>query len=105
WFTMIISNNGPQSIGQLARYFQFGDLFLSPDEYQRVNAWDRKQKELLIDTIFSNFDMPKFYLWKIDKQTLSTGYPDSEAKDLYRDILNTKFTTNSDPNPYVYEVV
>jgi hypothetical protein len=64
---MKITNNGPQSIGQITKHFAHGNLFLSPDEYQRENAWDIHQKKLLIDTIFRGMDVPKFYLWKIDQ--------------------------------------
>jgi len=50
-------------------------------------------------------DIPKLYLWKIDKSTLNTGYPDGETKELYKDILERKFRKNDDPDPYVFEVV
>ena len=102
---MIISSNGPQSIGQIQKQFTTGNLFLSPEEYQRENAWDLPQKQLLIDTIFNGMDIPKFYLWKIDDRTLADGYPCGEAKELYRSILLKKRTENDDTNPYIYEVV
>jgi hypothetical protein len=82
-----------------------GNLFLSPEEYQRENAWDLEQKQLLIDTIFRGFDIPKFYLWRIDSHTLADGYPDGEAKTSYRKILDRKRIDNEDPDPYVFEVV
>lgn len=56
---MKITNSGPQSVGQMADAFELGILFLSPEEYQRENAWDIDQKMLLIDTIFIRFDIPK----------------------------------------------
>jgi hypothetical protein len=55
---MRITANGPQSIGQVARYYHLGNLFLSPVEYQRESAWDLDQKKLLIDTIFIPWRMP-----------------------------------------------
>jgi hypothetical protein len=77
-----ITTNGPQSIGQVVRHYQLGNLFLSPVEYQRESAWDTDQKKLLIDTIFQRMDVPKFYLWKIDRKTLIDGYPRNEAHEL-----------------------
>src|SRR5277367_5157497 len=65
-------------------YFDAGDLFLSPEEYQRESAWGKPQKQLLIDTIFRGMDIPKFYLWKIDDSTLVNGYPDGETKQIRR---------------------
>jgi len=41
---MIITNNGPKTVDQVARHFKVGDLFLSPEEYQRESAWDLDQK-------------------------------------------------------------
>jgi hypothetical protein len=36
---MMVSANGPQNVGQIQKPFIFGNLFLSPEEYQRENAW------------------------------------------------------------------
>ncbi len=102
---MIISSRGPSTVDQVYRHFMGGNLFLSPEEYQRENAWDLDQKQLLIDTIFRGFDIPKFYLWRIDAHTLADGYPDGEAKTSYRKILDRKRIENEDPDPYVFEVV
>ena len=35
---MKITLNGPQSIAQIQRHFSHGNLFLSPEEYQRESA-------------------------------------------------------------------
>jgi 5-methylcytosine-specific restriction endonuclease McrA len=102
---MIISSRGPNTVDQVYRHFLGGNLFLSPEEYQRENAWDLGQKQLLIDTIFRGFDIPKFYLWRIDSNTLVDGYPEGGAKTSYRKILDRKRTENDDPDPYVFEVV
>jgi hypothetical protein len=102
---MKITLNGPQSIAQIAKHFTQRNLFLSPEEYQRENAWDFGQKQLLIDTIFRGLDIPKFYLWKIDQKTLRDGYPDCETKQLYAAILEKKRKDNDDLDPYVFEVV
>jgi hypothetical protein len=96
---------GPQSVQQVQMYFTAGDLFLSPEEYQRESAWGIPQKQLLIDSIFRSWDIPKFYLWKIDDSALTTGYPDGETKQIYREILDRKRRDNDDPSPFVYEVV
>ncbi len=102
---MIITTNGPKTVGQVQRYFQHGDLFLSPVEYQRENAWDLDQKKLLIDTVFLRLDIPKFYLWKIDHKTLANGYPDSAAKEHYKAVLERKRKDNDEADPCVFEVV
>jgi hypothetical protein len=102
---MIISSKGPQNVGQIHKQFICGNLFLSPEEYQRESAWNLPQKQLLIDTVFRGMDIPKFYLWKIDQYTLANGYPEGDAKTLYKDILEKKRKENDDPDPYVFEVV
>ncbi len=104
---MIITANGPQNVGQIKTYFELGELFLSPKEYQREGIWKQSQKQLLIDTIFRGMDIPKLYLWKINEQTLSNNdrYPDGDTKDLYRKVLDDKRKENDDPNPHVFEVV
>lgn len=102
---MKTTTNGPQTIGQISMYFKHGDLFLSPEEYQRENAWDLKQKKLLIDSIFTGFDIPKFYLWKIDQRTLSNGYPDGDMKKYYKKLLEKKRLENDEDDPYIYEAV
>lgn len=70
---MIVTQNGPQNIDQVKTYFECGNLFLSPDEYQRENAWNMGQKQLLIDTIFRGMDIPKLYFWKVDDSTLNSS--------------------------------
>lgn len=102
---MIVTMSGPQSVGQVETHFKHGDLFLSPEEYQREQAWKLAQKKLLIDTIFRKMDIPKFYLWKIDQKTLAEGYPDGETKELYKKILENKRVEYDDPDPYIFEVV
>jgi len=101
----MISSKGPQSVDQMEKHFTHGNLFLSPVEYQRESAWNLPQKQLLIDTIFRNMDIPKFYLWKIDQHTLVEGYPEDNARSLYRQLLEKKRTEDDDPDPYVFEVV
>lgn len=102
---MIITSNGPQSIGNIKRDFERGKLFLSPDDYQTEGRWKLPQKKLLIDTVFRRLDIPKFYLWKIDYATLNEGYPEGETKNKYKKILEKKLIENEDTNAFVYEVV
>ena len=102
---MKITKDGPQSIGQIARHFEHGNLFLSPEEYQRESAWGMEQKQRLIDTVFRRLDIPKFYLWKVDQRTLSSGYPEGETKELYKALLDRRRKENDDPDPYIFEVV
>jgi hypothetical protein len=103
---MIISaSSGPQNVGQINTHFDCGNLFLSPVEYQRENAWDLAQKQSLIDTIFRGWDIPKFYLWKVDRSALINGYPDGPTKNHYRGILDRKQSQNDELDPFVFEVV
>jgi hypothetical protein len=102
---MIIARNGPQNIGQVKRHFELGNLFLLPEEYQRENAWDMRQKTLLVDTVFRGMDIPKLYFWKINHSTLATGYPDGEMKNYYKEILEKKRKDNDEVDPYVFEIV
>jgi len=49
----------------LERLYKIRDsIDLSP-EYQRSKVWDTKKKQLLIDTIWRDIDMPKFYVWDL----------------------------------------
>ncbi len=101
-----ITNDGPQTIGAIKEHFEYGNIFLSPDEYQRENAWNIPQKKLLIDTIFRGMDVPKFYLWKVNHQTLKDGgYPDGDLKDEYKRILDDRLVNQSEVDPHIYEVV
>ena len=102
---MIITTGGPQNVGQILTHFKMGNLFLSPEEYQRENAWTMAQKQLLIDSIFRGLDIPKFYLWKIDQWTLVNGYTDGDAKSTYRTILDRKRLEHEIADPYIFEVV
>src|ERR1041385_6186482 len=102
---MTITTSGPQNIGQIAKHFKLRNIFLSPEDYQTESRWNIDQKQLLIDTIFRGLDIPKFYLWKIDLQTLANGYPNGETRDYYKKILEDKRTKNDDLNPHIYEVV
>ena len=39
----------------------------NPD-YQRPSVWTKNQKQLLIDSILRDYDVPKIYLHEIDKE-------------------------------------
>lgn len=96
---MIITQNGPQNIGQVRTHFRHGNLFLSPIEYQRERVWKADQKQFLIDTIFQRMDIPKIYLWKIDRHTLSNGYPSGDTRELDKAVLDRKGQETDDPDP------
>src|SRR5919106_4024021 len=102
---MIFTQNGPKSIDQVKMHFERGNLFLSPEDYQRESAWTPSQKQLLIDSIFRGMDIPKLYFWKIDDTALVEGYPESKARELYKSILDRKRKENDDLNPYLFEAV
>ena len=50
----------------------------NPD-YQRPAVWTKAQKQLLIDSMLREYDVPKFYLHKVGK--------DSDGKDMY-DVID-----------------
>jgi len=101
---IIIPSRGLQNVGQIQKQFVCGNLFLSPEEYQRENALRLPQKQLLIDTKFRGMNNLKHYLWKVNQYTLTDGHPDGETKTLYKEILDKKRTDNDDPDPHLFEV-
>ena len=46
----------------------------NPD-YQRPAVWTRAQKQLLIDSMLRDYDIPKFYLHRTGKDTYDLPYP------------------------------
>jgi hypothetical protein len=53
--------NIPLSVGNLCRRIERGKINLRP-EYQRGRVWSLGQKQLLIDSLLSDLDIPKIYL-------------------------------------------
>ena len=56
----------------------------TPD-YQRPPVWTRKQKQLLMDTILRNYDIPKFY-WRQVKRPDGTEYEVIDGQQRLRAI-------------------
>ncbi|MDZ7823558.1 MAG: DUF262 domain-containing protein [Ahrensia sp.] len=56
----------------------------TPD-YQRPPVWSRKQKQLLMDTILRNYDIPKFY-WRSVKRSDGIQYEVIDGQQRLRAI-------------------
>jgi len=65
----------------------------TPD-YQRPPAWSRKQKQLLMDTILRNYDVPKFY-WRQVKRDDGVQYEVVDGQQRLRAIW--EFAANEYP--------
>ena len=49
-------------VGMVKHYFE--SQIKIPDVQREDTAWTLGQKQLLIDSIYNNYDIPKFYLRK-----------------------------------------
>src|SRR3989344_6843071 len=49
-------------------------------EYQRSPVWSKKQKQLLIDTIMRDLDIPKFYLRALKDSTYDWEVVDGQQR-------------------------
>lgn len=49
--------------------FEKDKINLSDERFQRGPVWDKKQEQLLIDTILREFDMPKLYFWSLKESS------------------------------------
>ena len=65
----------------------------TPD-YQRPPVWSRKQKQLLMDTILRNYDIPKFY-WRSVKRSDNVQYEVIDGQQRLRAIW--EFSENGYP--------
>lgn len=69
-------------------------LILNPT-YQRGDVWDKTRKQLLIDSILREYDIPKIYLRKVSKSPYRTEVVDGQQRT--RAII--EFTENVFPLP------
>lgn len=56
----------PLTLANLKMLYDGGKLWLNPD-YQRGEVWTKSQKQLLLDSLLNNIDIPKIYLREIQK--------------------------------------
>lgn len=63
-------------------------------DYQRPAVWSRKQKQLLMDTILRNYDIPKFY-WRKVSRSDGTQFEVIDGQQRLRAIW--EFETNEYP--------
>ena len=72
----------------------------TPD-YQRPPAWSRKQKQLLMDTILRNYDIPKFY-WRSVKRDDAVLYEVVDGQQRLRAIwefADDQYPLSKDADP------
>jgi len=63
---MQVINRHDYPLSTLRSYYQDQKVVVNP-RYQRNPVWVRSQKQLLIDSILRDYDMPKFYWQKVKK--------------------------------------
>src|SRR5579859_349772 len=67
---------------------------LPQPEYQREEVWTRYQRQLLIDSIFRSYDVPKIYLRGIEKDTYEYEVVDGQQRlKAVVDFFANKFRT------------
>jgi hypothetical protein len=80
-------------------------IWLNP-EYQRGEVWTRSQKQLLLDSLLNNIDIPKVYLREIKKVTFEFEVVDGQQR--LRSIfeyLENKFPLGEDSDEVDGEIV
>lgn len=60
-------NTKPFLLGNLQYLYNQKKLWLNPD-YQRESVWTLSQKQLFLDSLFIEIDIPKLYFREIDKE-------------------------------------
>tara|TARA_Y100000768_G_scaffold26629_1_gene17951 strand:+ start:4835 stop:6130 length:1296 start_codon:yes stop_codon:yes gene_type:complete len=77
-------------------------------DYQREEVWTKYQKQLLIDTIFRVYDIPKVYFVLRNSQNEGVKYRIADGQQRSKaiiDFLNDKFSTLNDSDPCIYDGV
>lgn len=69
----------PLTIANLKMLHEGRKLWLNPD-YQRGEVWTRSQKQLLVDSLLNNIDIPKIYLREIKKGSFEFEVVDGQQR-------------------------
>lgn len=92
-------NKRPMAVPTVCRMQQRVDP--TPD-YQRPPVWSRKQKQLLMDTILRNYDIPKFYWRQVAKRPNGIEYEVIDGQQRLRAIwefVNGEYALAKDADP------
>lgn len=90
----------PYTITNLKYLYDSGKLWLNPT-YQREAVWTQSQKQLLIDSIFREIDIPKFYFREtsgVKKYELEVVDGQQRLRAIF-EYLNDKFKMPKDADP------
>ena len=94
----IIKTTPLQNSTIMKTYAERGEINLSP-EYQRMGGiWSLEKKQLLIDSIINNYDIPKIYFHELgndDKYDFSVIDGRQRLEAIW-DFMNDKFTLSHD---------
>ena len=69
----------PLTLANLKMLYDSHKLWLNPD-YQRGEVWTKSQKQLLVDSILSNIDIPRIYLREIKKGSFEFEVVDGQQR-------------------------
>lgn len=95
----------PLTLANLKMLYDSGKLWLNPD-YQRGEVWTKSQKQLLIDSLLNNIDVPKVYLREIKKGTYEFEVVDGQQRlRSVFEYLNGEFAIDEDADPIEGDVV
>ena len=72
-------HSDPYLLGNLNFLHEQGKLWLNPT-YQREAVWTLSQKQLLIDSLLVEIDVPKLYFREIDKDTYEFEVVDGQQR-------------------------
>lgn len=86
----------PLTLANLKMLYDGGKLWLNPD-YQRGEVWTKSQKQLLIDSLLNNIDIPKIYLREIRRGAFEFEAVDGQQRlrSIF-DFLDDGFSLDKD---------
>ncbi|MGA3038976.1 MAG: DUF262 domain-containing protein [Vulcanimicrobiaceae bacterium] len=91
----------PFALPTIRTLYSLDKLELTPD-YQRESVWSRSQRQLLIDSLIHNFDIPKLYFRKLSGQQGGREYEVVDGQQRLRSVIDffeNKFPISEDADP------
>jgi len=89
----------PMPIQQLDYLNKQGKLDFNPD-YQRESVWTRSQKQLFIDSLLIEIDIPKLYFREVSKGKYEYEVVDGQQRlRAVVEFLNNRFPLSEDTDP------
>lgn len=95
----------PLTLANLQMLHEGRKLWLNP-EYQRGEVWTKSQKQLLVDSLLNNIDIPKIYLREVKKGKFEFEVVDGQQRlrSIF-DYLDGRFELDEDADPVEGEIV